>query len=328
MLILGGLLCAQLAAAAPVVHHNEIEAARAARTAFGEVRALILRDAHWGLDRQTLDRVAAQKMQALRAARMSEAHVWKGATDAVVDALKKNDRWAGIETLQENIVRTTPAANNVTAHRLPGDIAVVKIRRFRGEMFGDVRRMISDLERKRPVRGVVFDLRGNRGGSVREAQRLLSAYFQPGQKLLTTEYGPLGRPNTIEPMNAVAVDRHQPQLPLAVLVDHDSASASELTSGVFKDLGRARIFGEQTYGKGVGQQEHTLADGRIFRQTQWRRQLAGLGYYHGIGIAPDETTQAAGERVSRAARDGLLRDRGDRLMRGALLHVWQQAGAQ
>jgi hypothetical protein len=299
-----------------------------AKQAFKQVRDKILQHEHFAHSSHDLITAAFRGAVAKAGTAGTLAEIYGAATDAMVAELKKVDRWSRVETQAEYDARTTPAANNITSHRLPGDLLIVKMRRFRGPVASQIQAAIADARKRGPVQGLILDLRGNGGGSVSEARDLVSQFLPTGQALITTEYGPLGAPNSVEVMRATAqptgVDT---KTPIVVLVDGRSASASELSTGILKDVGRVTIFGDKTFGKGVGQASTTLADGRVFTQTQWRRKLATLGYYHGVGLQPDVDGAAAKANVSAAAQAGKLRDRGDAVLRGAILHLWKQQPA-
>lgn len=166
-------------------------------------------------------------------------------------------------------------------------------------------------------RGIVLDLRGNGGGLTDESRALLEL-FAPDSRLLsrrTVRKG--GRVDTIE--------WHATQrgplagIPLFVLVDRKSASASETVTSSLKDNRLARIGGTRTFGKGVGQQTTELADGGSVAVTLTTIE-GPTSRYHGVGLDPD-VSAADLEARGRAAprRDGDLDAAGgDLVILGAL----------
>ena len=112
----------------------------------------------------------------------------------------------------------------------------------------DVRRAFIDLK-KQGIKGLVLDLRNNGGGSVQEALQILNMFIPKGRHLLSMK-GKVKNANssyntTVEPLDTV--------MPIVVLVNEATASASEITSGTLQDYDRAVIMGTRTYGKGLVQ---------------------------------------------------------------------------
>lgn len=112
----------------------------------------------------------------------------------------------------------------------------------------DVRRAFIDLK-KQGMKGLVLDLRNNGGGSVQEALQILNMFLPKGKHLLSMK-GKVKNANssyntTVEPIDTV--------MPIVVLVNEATASASEITSGTLQDYDRAVIMGTRTYGKGLVQ---------------------------------------------------------------------------
>jgi carboxyl-terminal processing protease len=141
--------------------------------------------------------------------------------------------------------------------------------------------------KRRRVRGIVFDLRGNGGGLVTEAQLIASMFLKNGP-IVTTR----GRAVEEQTLNAVG----QPiagDLPTVVLVDRATASAAEIVAGALQDRKRATLVGRKTFGKGVFQEIMPLSNdgalditvGQYFLPSG--RNLGGPGTKQGAGIEPD-----------------------------------------
>ncbi len=127
-------------------------------------------------------------------------------------------------------------------------IGYIALNTFTGEPSKAMRRAFVDLK-KRGAQKLVLDLRGNGGGSLSECVDILSMWLPKGQKIVETR-GKLKRANTeyktrLEPIDTL--------MPLVVLVNQETASASEITSGTLQDLKRGVIVGTRTYGKGLVQ---------------------------------------------------------------------------
>ncbi len=169
---------------------------------------------------------------------------------------------------------------NVIVTATLGDLGYLRILSFDSERAGE--RFSTELDALvvRGVRGLVLDLRGNDGGFVltglQVLDRLLSdvvlGYRSTGQGSL-----PLGF------ANPRALD-----LPVVVLVDADTASTAEIVAGALQVYGRARLFGEVTAGKGVGQSTIHLSNGGELRLVTFAWLLPDGRSIDGWGLTPDE----------------------------------------
>ena len=119
---------------------------------------------------------------------------------------------------------------------------------------------LDDLYYTQGARGLIMDLRGNGGGIVEEALQIVNLFVDRDTKVVETR-GKTAR------SNYVYKTRNNPRykdLPLVVLVDKNSASASEIVSGALQDLGRAKLIGQRTFGKGLVQNIRPVAyDGHV-----------------------------------------------------------------
>ena len=129
-----------------------------------------------------------------------------------------------------------------------GNIGYINYNQYLENSAKDVRRAFIDLK-KQGMKGLVLDLRNNGGGSVQEALQILNMFIPKGKHLLSMK-GKVKNANssyntTVEPLDTV--------MPIVVLVNEATASASEITSGTLQDYDRAVIMGTRTYGKGLVQ---------------------------------------------------------------------------
>ena len=129
-----------------------------------------------------------------------------------------------------------------------GGIGYINYNQYLENSAKDVRRAFIDLK-KQGMKGLVLDLRNNGGGSVQEALQILNMFIPKGKHLLSMK-GKVKNANssyntTVEPLDTV--------MPIVVLVNEATASASEITSGTLQDYDRAVIMGTRTYGKGLVQ---------------------------------------------------------------------------
>ncbi|MCA9319187.1 MAG: S41 family peptidase [Planctomycetes bacterium] len=146
--------------------------------------------------------------------------------------------------------------------------------------------------RRDDTRGCVLDLRSNPGGSVPASIEVVSSFIST-DRVLTAVSREGARRYQTEHETLV------PDLPLVVLVNGDSASASEIVAGALQDLGRAWVIGEQTYGKGLVQKVFELTtrpSGVKFTTSRWltpagrslHQRRAGHGDADRVGLRPDE----------------------------------------
>lgn len=191
------------------------------------------------------------------------------------------------------------------------DVGVVRLASFSEGAASQVSAAI-DKVRKQGAKAVVLDLRSNPGGLVDEAQQTASLFLKGGP-IVTTK----GRSVRKRTLNATDHPKF-PALPLVVLVDRNSASASEIVTGALQDRGRAKVVGTRTYGKGVFQEIMDLASGAQLDITVGQyftpkgRNLGGAGVTkgedvsRGKGLAPDiEATDDPGTRQDEAAQKAI-----------------------
>jgi carboxyl-terminal processing protease len=151
-----------------------------------------------------------------------------------------------------------------------------------GELYDAVQGLL-----KQGARGLVFDLRADGGGLVSEA-RLVASIFVPSGVIVTTR----GRSQPTVVLTA-AGGAIPTSIPVVVLVDHDTASASEIVTAALQDHHRATVVGTHTYGKGVFQELEPLAGGGAIKITVGEyytpngRNLGGGGVHEGAGITPE-----------------------------------------
>ncbi|MDP9483106.1 MAG: S41 family peptidase [Chloroflexota bacterium] len=139
---------------------------------------------------------------------------------------------------------------------------------------------------------LILDLRGNPGGFVTDAQKVISQFVPAGTTIFYQEDAAGTRTPTLALPEGTARD---PSIQLVVLIDGGSASASEIVAGALQDLGRAKLVGSKSYGKGTIQVWLQLADDSGGYRLTIARWLTPSGrWIHGEGLAPDVPVDAAG----------------------------------
>jgi carboxyl-terminal processing protease len=199
-------------------------------------------------------------------------------------------RWErGSRTLGETLTRATIEIPFVTSEteRIGGErVEHISLSSFGSGAHAELYAAIGEAE-EAGAEGIVFDLRGNGGGLVSEARLVASAFLSDGD-IVTT------RGRTVEEQTLTATGSPvAPDIPLVVLVNESSASASEIVTGALKDRDRATVVGTRTFGKGVFQEIVPLSNGGALDITVGQyftpdgTFIGGEGTEPGDGIAPD-----------------------------------------
>lgn len=138
-----------------------------------------------------------------------------------------------------------------------GGVGYVNLERgFNITTFDEVNRALGEL-RQRGMTSLILDLRSNHGGLVDQAQRVSNLFLYRGQKILSMR----GRPGVFPSREFVAHNNAPEEYPIVVLINRLSASAAEIVAGALQDHDRARLVGENSFGKGLVQNPFPLADG-------------------------------------------------------------------
>jgi carboxyl-terminal processing protease len=174
------------------------------------------------------------------------------------------------------------------------DIAYIRLYAFNQNAGQMVRQAVEDAIKRKP-RALIFDLRGNSGGLLTQAVVVASAFMQDQTVLL--ERFASGETKTYQTEGSAV----STAIPLVVLVNEGSASASEIVAGALQDNGRAKLLGVTTYGKGSVQLPSTLSDGSIMRVTIARWYTPLDRSIDGTGLEPDIKVEVNDE--ARAAAD-------------------------
>ncbi|MEZ4727889.1 MAG: S41 family peptidase [Caldilineaceae bacterium] len=168
------------------------------------------------------------------------------------------------------------------------NIAYVKLTTFNQNAGQLVRQAVEDALLHEPA-ALIFDLRSNTGGLLREAVKVTNVFIEDSTVLL--ERFSDGRMETYETTTG-AVTKN---IPMVVLVNEGSASASEIVAGALQDTGRAKLLGVTTFGKGSVQLPHTLSNGAIMRVTIARWFTPNDRTIEGTGLEPDIVVELTDE---------------------------------
>jgi carboxyl-terminal processing protease len=179
------------------------------------------------------------------------------------------------------VVRARIELEVVEWERREGDIGYVQLTEFSRGATGKMAEAIKALREEGPLKGLILDLRDNPGGLLDESIFVSSQFVSEGVITIERLKGDKDQVFEAQP-GGVAVD-----VPLVVLVNRGSASASEIVAGAIQESGRGTILGEQTFGKGTVQIPHTLSDGSELRVTIAEWLTPSGKQISGEGIVPD-----------------------------------------
>ncbi|WP_119065272.1 S41 family peptidase [Aggregatilinea lenta] len=183
------------------------------------------------------------------------------------------------DLLDVEVARERITVASVAYRVLDGDIGYVRLSQFEFSSSQELRDALEAMDANH-LKGLVLDVRGNPGGYLTTSIEVASAFMQQGTVVI--ERGP-ERERTYDALeNAIA-----PDVPMVVLVDAGSASASELIAGALQDNHRATIVGTKTFGKGSVQTWHSLSNGGGVRITVSRWYTPGGRSVSEVGIDPD-----------------------------------------
>jgi len=181
-----------------------------------------------------------------------------------------------------------------------GQVAYVKVVQF-GETTNDewdaAMKQVSDKWKKGEIKGLVLDLRDNPGGYLTSAVHLASE-FLPAGKLVVKQESTTVPSQTYLVTNAGDLQ----EIPIVVLINRGSASASEIFSGALRDHKRAKLVGEKSFGKGSVQQPLDLKSGAGLHVTVAKWILPGGDWINGKGIEPEvavELVRKEGETITK-----------------------------
>jgi carboxyl-terminal processing protease len=195
---------------------------------------------------------------------LAQADQTKGLKGAEGTQVRLTIRRAGVPDFDVTVTRrviTTPA---VTLDVRPDGIGVMTITAFNDYTDDQVNHAIKQI-RDQHLKGLVIDLRNNGGGYVDSARRLLGRFLPKDDLAMLEDRRPTG--GTLQPINVLVNGDQVLDIPLAVLVNGGTASASEIVAGSLQDYGRATLVGVKTFGKGSEQEIHPFDDGSTARVT-------------------------------------------------------------
>jgi carboxyl-terminal processing protease len=194
----------------------------------------------------------------------------------------------GEETLEFEIERKEIALNPVVSEKLDGNIGYIEVSSFDEGTAEDFKNNFETLK-SQGITSLIIDLRNNGGGLVTESLQMIDYIVDKGSTTLITV-----DKNGNEQVSKASEDPII-NMPIVVLVNENTASASEIFTAALQDLNKATIVGTTTYGKGIIQQIMSLSDGSGLKLTVEEYYSPNRNKIHKIGITPDEIVELPDE---------------------------------
>ena len=190
-------------------------------------------------------------------------------------------------------------------------IGYIKLRSFTRNCSKDIKNAIEELKAKKELKGLILDLRSNPGGLLNESVDIVNLFVEKGEKIVSTK----GKIKSWEKSYTANNKPLDIDVPLVVLINSSSASASEIVSGAIQDLDRGVVIGQRSYGKGLVQQTRKLSYNSQLKLTVAKyyipsgRCIQALDYSSrnkdgSVGKVPDSLMTAFQTKNGREVFDG------------------------
>lgn len=186
----------------------------------------------------------------------------------------------------------------------------IRFTNFTQNCIDEVKSAVLDLK-KNNARQIILDLRGNPGGLLTEAVEIVNLFVGPGNEVVSTK-GKVKQFDEVFKTTKAAIDE---KIPLAVIINRGSASASEIVAGAIQDLDRGIVLGQRSYGKGLVQITRPLSYNTQLKVTTAKyyipsgRCIQALDFSHpnedgSVGVIPDSLISEFKTRNGRTVKDG------------------------
>ena len=209
------------------------------------------------------------------------AHIRGPAGSEAMLLIERVDEETGeVTTFEVTLTRARIEIPLVESRMLDGNVGYVRLTEFSATAASRMEQALNELLAQEPV-GIVFDLRSNPGGWLDQAVDVADLFLGDGVVLIERFSG--NNQNVYNSYDGEIAET----IPLVVLVDGGSASASEIVAGAIQDRGRGVLIGTQTFGKGSVQRPYALSDGSELRVTIAHWFTPNDVEIHGQGLTPD-----------------------------------------
>jgi len=192
------------------------------------------------------------------------------------------DGWQGTKPFE--LTREVIHVSSVEHKLLDGGIGYVRLKQFAANTTSDLQAALADMKKSGELKGLVLDLRGNPGGLLDQAAKVVDTFVNEGPIVAT-----VGNPSEGREEKDAHGEGTEPNYPLAVLVNGSSASASEIVTGALKNHDRAVIMGDTTFGKGSVQLVFQDMPEKAALKLTIAQYLTEPGdvSIQGVGVTPD-----------------------------------------
>lgn len=191
----------------------------------------------------------------------------------------RNDKTLDFEVKREKVI-----VNPVESKKLDNNIGYIEFTSFDENTADEFKKKFEELQ-SQGISSLIVDLRNNGGGIVDEALKIAD-YFTDKNSVLLYEVDKDGKEEVKKAQSNPIIN-----MPVILLTNENTASSSEILAGALKDLGKAKIVGTKTYGKGVIQQILTLPDGSGIKVTTDKYLTPNKTEINKVGIEPDEKVE-------------------------------------
>jgi carboxyl-terminal processing protease len=189
------------------------------------------------------------------------------------------------DPFQISVVRAEIKLKSVRARMMDDGIGYLRISSFSATTGTEMAASVKELMTQQP-RGLVIDLRNNPGGYLQTSVDAVAQLMDPGSVVLYQQSGNGDRKTYRTEGGGTAT-----QVPVVVLINKGSASASEIMAGALRDSGRAILVGEKSFGKGTVQNVHELSDKSGLRVTTAQWLTPSEAPIQGVGLTPDQVVE-------------------------------------
>lgn len=183
------------------------------------------------------------------------------------------------ERIEYEVERKKINVNPITEEVYEGNIGYIKLTSFDIASYDEFKNKYNDLIKNKKVEGLIVDLRNNPGGVLETSAQIVDLIVPEGKIVYTADKNGSGE--------TLYSDKEHIEVPLVVIVNEGSASASEIFTAAVKDYGIGKIIGEKTYGKGVVQTMKSLGDGSYVKLTTAEYFSPKGNKINGLGVEPD-----------------------------------------